>query len=160
MLRRFPAGGPWPERQAPKARSSGASVNRQTFDPNRKTDGGNGIRRAKACQQSVVTATGDQRIAGACRIGQFEHNASVIVEATPEGGRETYFLEVDAAGFNKSGAAFELIERRCKRRSHFGLARERAQRRRRLVGIALNCKESLDQPANVARQLGAGTERG
>src|SRR5213595_2309464 len=69
-------------------------------------------------------------------------------------------LHVDAASLKKSGAAFELIERRRERRHHFGVSRQRAHSGSSLVGIALNGEETLDQSTDLAWKPGAGTERG
>src|SRR6185312_16885966 len=108
-LRRSPAGGPWPGRRGRAARSCGASIDGEAFDPHREADGGDRLSAAQPRQQVVVAAAGDQRIAGARRIGEFEHEAGVIVEAATEGRREVHALEVDALRGKEAGAALEQV---------------------------------------------------
>ena len=63
-----------------------ASVDCQPLDPDRETDRRDRLGRAEPREQFVIAAASDQRIAGALRVGQFEHEAGVIVEAAPERG--------------------------------------------------------------------------
>ena len=88
---------------------------------------------------------------------QFEHEAGVIVEAAAEIGGEFDGAHVDAAGGQKAGARFEQIERRAER--DFGVGRERAQFARRIVRIAGDRQEALDQRAGLARQPRRRIER-
>ena len=75
-----------------------------------------------------------------------------------EGGREADARNIDAARGEKSGAALEQVEHGIER--ELGVARERAQLRRRLVGVALDREEALDQRARLLRQRGVRAERG
>ena len=118
-----------------------------------------GSRATEPGEQPVIASAGDQRIAGARRVGQFEHEAGVVIEAAPERGREAHALQIDAARGQEAGAAFEQVDGRRQRFRHVAFAGERAQRGRRLVGLAGNAEEAFDQRAHVARQFGADAKR-
>ena len=65
--------------------------------------------------------------------------------------------DVDAARRQKSGAAFEQVERRVERNA--GIARKRAQIGGGFIGIASDREEPLDQAAGLRRQRGTAAER-
>src|SRR5512136_1331572 len=69
-LPHFPASGPWRERRAPEVQSCCVSVNSQTLDPNRETNGGDRVSRAESGKQFVVPAASDEWVASALRISQ------------------------------------------------------------------------------------------
>ena len=62
-------------------------------------------------------------------------------------------MGVDAARGHEADAAFEQIDRR--RNVEFGVGRQRAQLRHRIVGVAGDRKEALDDAERVARQRAA-----
>ena len=116
-----------------------------------KPTAGIGRRAADAGEQAVVAAARDQlaEIARA-RVMQLEHEAGVVVEAAAERGGEPDAADVDAARGQKAGAALEQIERAVERDA--GVLGERPQLGRRLVGLARDGEEPLDQRAGLPRQ--------
>ncbi len=83
----------------------------QPFDPDREADSGNRRGRPEPRHQIIVSSTGDQRF-GRCAVGEFEHDAGVIIHAASESRREGNAVEIDAA-FGEFGVArVEQVERR------------------------------------------------
>ncbi len=85
---------------------------------------------------------------------QLEDKARVIVDAAAERGRKFDRTHVDAARDEKSGPGLEQVECRseCPAERDLGVGRKLAQFTCRLVGIALQRQEALDQRAGLARQ--------
>src|SRR3982074_933842 len=108
---------------------------REPFDPNREADRRD---RAGAAEPREPTAIESARhqLADGLRAGvvKLEHEPGVIIEAAAEGGGKADATDVDAACGKKAGAALEQVERGVER--DLGLAREGAQVRRGLIGIA------------------------
>src|SRR5262249_58462164 len=104
----------------------------------------------------VIGAAGDQQIA-AVGLVQLENETGVIIEAAAESGGEFDLAHLEPACGEKSGARLEQIERLPER--YFGVRGERAQFAGRIVRIAGDREEALDQCAGVARQPGRRVER-
>ena len=92
----------------------------QAIDPDREPDRGDRIFRAQPRQQRVA-ASSPQQLAGDARVRivNLEHEAGVIIDAAPECGRETHARNVDGLRGEKSGAAFQQIDRGPERRAGF-----------------------------------------
>src|SRR5262249_43052190 len=140
-----PEGGLWPERRRSMGRSRRASVNRQSFYPDRETHRRNGIGSTKPCEQIIIATTRNKGVAGALGIGKFEDKTGVVVESAADRCRKAHAFDVDATRLQKSCSALELVERRCKRRRHIGMLGQRAQRGGGAVGIVLDREKALDE---------------
>src|ERR1700716_1181139 len=119
---------------------------REPFDPNREADRRDRAGAAEPREQTVI-ASARHQLADGLRAGvvKLEHEPGVIIEAAAEGGGKADATDVDAACGKKAGAALEQVERGVER--DLGLAREGAQVRRGLIGIAADGEEFFDQCA-------------
>src|SRR5206468_1029156 len=114
---------------------------------------------SKTREQPVIAPARDKlALVVEFSVVQLEHKTGVVIEPASEGGREADARNLHALRREKSGAAFEQVERRAD--VEIGLGSERTQRVGRLVGIAADGKELLDQRARGARQARTGAERG
>jgi hypothetical protein len=114
---------------------------------------------AEPRQQPVIAPARHQRPGRVgFRVVEFELEAGVIVDPAPERRGKTDAPDVDAARGQKSGAAFQQLERR--RQRDRGFARERTQLFHHLVGVAADGEKAFDHLPGFARQRGGGAERG
>ena len=102
-------------------------------------------------------AAGDQRLAGIA-VGQFEHEAGVIVHAAAEAAREGDALHVDAAAPQFLVAHLEMVE--CGPERELAVGNEFAHRGGGPFRRAGNAEEFHHQIVGLARQRRRGVERG
>src|SRR5579885_3478385 len=124
-LRHCPATGPWRGPQSPAMHSRAASVDRQPLDPHGKSHRGDGLGAAETRQQIVIAAAGDEWIAAALRVGQFEYKTGVVVETARERGREAHAFHVDSVRGEEPRAVLEQVERGSEGARKIGIAGKR-----------------------------------
>ena len=118
--------------------------------PDRESDRWDRGLGAELGHQPVIASARHQRLRAVALGMQLELEARIIVEAAPERGGKARRAGIDAACGHEADAALERIDGRGD--VEFCVSGERPQPRDRIVGVARDRKESLDQIERVAGQ--------